>query len=322
MTPRVLRLRPWLKEVLWGGAALQSRFGKDAPPDRRIGESWEASCLEGHDSVDAASGRTLRDLFAADPVAFAGPGAGARGFPLLVKLLCTTDLLSLQVHPDDPQARALDRAPNGKREAWLVLDAAPDAFMYLGLADGVSGADLGRALAGGRPGALERCLRRIPVRQNEVYDVTPGTVHALGPGLVLLEVQQPSDLTYRVSDWGRLGPDGKPRTTHPGKALQVIDPASRPGPVAARPLAGPVPGELLLDHDRFRLERWRVSGAAETAVDRLFVLTCLGGTGTVRSPGTPPVALERGASCVVPAAATMLALSGSGLDLAVAMAPR
>ncbi len=322
MSPGVLLMIPHLKEVLWGGARLQQEWGKDAPADARIGESWEVSAVPGHESRVAGEGSGLGELFRRQPARFLGPGATADIFPFLVKLICTTDLLSVQVHPDDAQAFRLEGQPRGKHEAWLVLDAEPGAYLYLGLREGVGRPELEHALASGEPAALRDLLRRVSVRPGEVYDLAPGTLHAIGPGLVLLEVQQPSDLTYRVHDWNRKGPDGRPRELHVEKALSVLAPANRPSACAPLGASTILPGERLLDHPDFRLERWSVDGGSWLTVRELVAVTCLAGTGSMHAAGGAEIALRKGLSCVVPHSATMVRVTGRGLILAAAMPPR
>lgn len=309
MSSAVLAMVPRLKEVVWGSGVLQQRYGKHAPLEARIGESWEVSAVPGWESGVEGSPSHLRQHFEAAPRSFLGaPG----GFPVLVKLLATSQRLSLQVHPDARRARELEGHPRGKHESWLVLEAEPGACLYLGLADGAGLPELEAAVRSGEPEGVERLLRRVPAAAGEVYDVPPGTLHAVGAGLTLLEVQEPSALTYRLHDWGR------PRQVHVQKALAVADPELRPR--ARRP-----EGEgLLLEHEAFRLERLRLdAGSREVPVEGLMVLVCLEGRGTASGGGSRAgIPLERGRSCVVPFAAKVLRLEGRGLDLAVVKPPR
>lgn len=315
MSGDVLILDPFALEVVWGGHTLQRDFGKDAAPDCRLGETWEVSCVPGRETRVRATGKSLRAHFEETPEQFAPRGAA---FPLLVKLISTSALLSLQVHPDDAAAQRLEGEPNGKHEAWWVLAAEPDAHLFLGLAEGRGRDDLAAAVATGRSKAVAGVLRRVEVAPGDVFDVPPGTVHALGPGLTLIEVQQPSDLTYRLFDWERVGLDGKPRPVHVEKALPIVDPASRPARAPAGPAVRGGIGECLLDRAAFRFERWRIDGQASVPTDGFMALVCAGGSGTVQVPGHARHALSRGQSCVIPRGVSMVELSGRDLLLAAA----
>ncbi|HMS18355.1 MAG TPA: class I mannose-6-phosphate isomerase [Planctomycetota bacterium] len=318
MKPTILAMEPFKKTVVWGSRALES-YGKG--PAEHLGESWEISCVEGGLSKDAASGRPLRDFFLEDPEHFLGSESALRSFPWLIKLLATADWLSLQVHPSDQQALDLVGRPLGKRECWLILEATEGAEIFLGLREGAGKEDLRAALAAGTKEAVEAVLRRVTVRAGDLFDITPGTLHALGPGLVLLEVQQPVDLTYRVFDWQRVGLDGKPRELHVEQSLAVLDENSRPSALAPlAPLAG-IPGQRLLHNDKFRLERWFIHGHERIPVTELLGVVCLGGAGDAQVPPGPGIWLERGRSFVVPRGVSFLDLRGESLDLAVALPP-
>jgi len=227
MTPRLypLTFTPQFRDYLWGGRTLE-QFGRQLPPGI-VAESWEIS---GHPSsptaVDAGAyrGRLLTDLVAElgrDLVGRRSQDALARGkFPLLVKLLDARQDLSVQVHPDDEYALAHEGGELGKTEMWYVLRAEPGARLIYGLRRGVTPAQVADAL---RRGEVETVFAYLPVRAGDAIFVPAGTVHALMAGLVVVEIQQNSDTTYRIFDWGRRGPDGQPRALHIDKALDVID---------------------------------------------------------------------------------------------------
>ena len=227
MTPRLypLTFTPQFRDYLWGGRTLE-QFGRQLPPGI-VAESWEIS---GHPSsptaVDAGvyRGCLLTDLVAElglDLVGRRSQDALARGkFPLLVKLLDARQDLSVQVHPDDEYALAHEGGELGKTEMWYVLRAEPGARLIYGLRRGVTPAQVADAL---RRGEVETVFAYLPVRAGDAIFVPAGTVHALMAGLVVVEIQQNSDTTYRIFDWGRRGPDGQPRALHIDKALDVID---------------------------------------------------------------------------------------------------
>ena len=317
-------LDPWmLPPVVWGSSELQTSFGKPGAPDAKLGESWEVSCIPGRESKIRGSTLTLAAAFAADPGHFLGGSVGpGEGFPLLVKLLATSTFLSVQVHPDDAQAARLDQSLAGKHEAWVVLHAAPGAEVCAGLRSGAAPDDLFEAAGAGDAARVRSLLASHPVAEGDVVEVPPGCVHAPGPGLVLYEVQQPVDLTYRIFDWGRTGLDGRPRQLHVEKARQVLDPRSQPkirrpaeGGDANRPLRDP-----LVATGAFELERWRASGTRRAEAGTLLLVTCAGGRGALAA-GSERVALERGRTCVIPAGTSSVDLEGEGLDLLVASRP-
>ena len=224
---RPFRLVPDLRPRVWGGGRLGAPV--DGVP---VGEAWVAweGCTV---ATGPDAGRTLAAIVADDPAGLLGPDgvAAADGrFPLLVKILDTADWLSLQVHPDDATAVALE-GPGavGKTESWYVLDADPGAEILLGIDPGVPP---DRALAAVRDGSLHTLARRVGVRAGDVVLVRAGLLHAIGPGILLYELQQPSDITYRVSDWGR--PPSTGRKLHVEESLASLRPSASAQPVPAR----------------------------------------------------------------------------------------
>jgi len=229
-----LTFEPQFRGYIWGGRNLES-FGRKLPAGI-IAESWDIS---GHPSsptaVDAGPyrGRPLTELLAElglDLVGRRNQAALERGkFPLLVKLLDANRDLSVQVHPDDAYAQVRENGELGKTEMWYILRAQPGARLIYGLRRGVTREGFAQAL---RTGDLERHLHYLPVQTGDAIFIPAGTVHALLAGLVVAEIQQNSDATYRVYDWNRPGPDGWPRPLHIEKALDVIDFGQiEPGPV-------------------------------------------------------------------------------------------
>lgn len=241
----LLRLEPQYHDRVWGGR----RFSN---AERTVGEVWHV-WHENRVAGGPFHGRSLAELTA---------GLGERlvgrptdGFPLLIKLLDTGDWLSVQVHPDDDQARRLEGAGHvGKTEAWHVLDADPGARVIGGLKPGTDRARLSEALgAGSLLGLVDFC----PAAPGDTFFIRAGTVHALGPGLFMYEVQQSSDVTYRVWDWDR--PASANRRLHVEQTLAVADPAVR---AVHRPLQGPGSQELVAS-PYFVLERIAADRAAD-----------------------------------------------------------
>ena len=215
--------RPIFKDRIWGGRELERLFAKKIPAGKPIGESWEISDRPGDASVIAngpLAGKDLRWLMenhTAEILGGAKPAADGR-FPLLCKILDAREKLSLQVHPPASKAAELHGEP--KTEMWFIADAAPDASLYVGLKRGVTRAAFEKKIA---DGSVADCFHRIPVRAGDTMFLPSGRVHAIGDGLVIFEIQQNSDTTYRVFDWNRTGLDGKPRELHIAQSLASID---------------------------------------------------------------------------------------------------
>jgi mannose-6-phosphate isomerase len=211
-------MQPALHTKVWGGRKLNTLLGKHLPTDEPYGEAWEV-----HDTATivngALSGRTLGELlplYGKDLLGASNdPGLGV---PLLLKFLDAQEWLSIQVHPNDAQARELENEPRGKAEAWYVLAADPGSKLVIGVEPGTTRETMAQAI---RENHLEELLVYVEVEAGDVLMNTPGTIHALGPGIVIYEIQQSSDITYRLYDWGRMGLDGKPRALHIDKSLAV-----------------------------------------------------------------------------------------------------
>ena len=214
--------QPRFKERVWGGRNLERLYGKPLPPAQVIGESWEIT--DRFDDVSLITNgplawhdlRWLMENHAAQLLGNARPLNGR--FPLLIKLLDAQEKLSLQVHPPAAQAAELNGEP--KTEMWYIADAAPGAELYVGLKRGVTRAAFERRI---QDGSVAECFHRVPVTAGDVMFLPSGRVHAIGAGLVLFEIQQNSDTTYRVFDWNRVGLDGKPRQLHVRESLASID---------------------------------------------------------------------------------------------------
>jgi len=212
-------LEPRTTVAIWGGHALVERFHKPGSPDATLGESWE--CWDENRIVNGAlAGKTVAELRDMLGHALMGSLEPARLFPILTKIIDARQNLSVQVHPDDAYARRVEHQENGKTECWYILEADEGAALYLGWNRDTDRAEYERRVADGSLGEL---LRRVPVAPGQAYYLPAGTLHAIGAGIVLFEAQQASDLTYRIFDWNRVGPDGKPRQLHVEKAGDVLD---------------------------------------------------------------------------------------------------
>lgn len=285
-----LRFAPIFKAALWGGDRLPALL--NARPSRDpVGEAWVLSDLPDQPSVVAdgpLAGTSLRDLMARMPDRLLGRATAPHGrFPLLVKFLHARRPLSVQVHPTDAKARELEGPTAvGKTEAWVVLEASPVARVYAGLQPGVTAERLRTAI---HTGAVEELLYAAAPDPGDSFFLKAGTVHAIGGGLVLFEVQQTSDLTYRLYDWGRTDPKtGKPRELHLEKGLACVDyrqgpcrPARPTVEVRGRPRLVP-----LAECAYFTLGRWEAGRSFATgAVGECRVLAGVDGRAVIRHRG-------------------------------------
>src|SRR5262245_18695520 len=224
-----LRFEPILRELIWGGRRLGTVLHKPIGEGSDYAESWELSDYHNQVSVvseGALAGTTLRELVRTRGEELLGNALGPREqFPLLVKFIDANQDLSVQVHPDDEKGRRL-ADDNGKTETWVILAAEPGSLIYAGLNSGVGPDEIHRAIASG---GVEPLLHRFEARPGDSILIESGTVHAIGAGVLLAEIQQMSDATFRVFDWNRVGPDGNPRELHIEQAMESID--FRRGPV-------------------------------------------------------------------------------------------
>jgi len=247
----------------WGGERLARVLHKPVHPNERVGESWEISDHRLHESVVADGpwqGRTLRDLMEQEREAILGaPSKRYHRFPWLVKFLDANDWLSVQVHPNDQQAAKLAPTEGGKTEAWFVLQAEAGSRIYAGLKKGVDEKKLRQALSSG---SVVECLHSFEPKAGDCVFLPAGTVHAVGRGILIAELQQTSDATFRLFDWNRHDAAGKPRPLHIEESLACIDwsrmevkPVRVPGFSTERQqLANKPVHQPLVDCDYFRIE--------------------------------------------------------------------
>ena len=225
-----LKLTPIYKQMLWGGQRLNTIYGRDLPYEK-TGESWDISCRPDEMGIienGPAAGQTLADYIARDKAGVLGTRlASLERFPLLVKLIDANDTLSVQVHPGDgdnkehPSTTGQRQIPEtGKSEMWYILVPPTCGHIIMGLKPGITPTALRAAIANG---TVESCLHRQPVSAGDIVNIPAGLIHALTPGIMVAEVQQNSDTTYRLYDFNRLSPDGKPRDLHVEEAIAVAD---------------------------------------------------------------------------------------------------
>jgi mannose-6-phosphate isomerase len=299
-----LTFKEVLKAKPWGGRAMARIAGKILPPGGPIGESWEvADRPRGMSVVDGGpcKGRRLRWLMRLHGRALLGYAPRGRRFPLLVKLLDANKKLSVQVHPDDRLARSMQLRGPGKTEAWYVIQARTNARIISGIKSRRAAAKL-RELT--QAGELGDHLRVVTPRTGETWLCPAGTVHAIGPGVVLLEIQQNSDSTFRLYDWGRMGLDGKPRPLHLEESIRAVGGRALSIRAGGRRAlkAAPFPAERLIQCDKFVIDRWRVSKpVARLGAGAFEILYVVSGAGALDDAKWPPLALRRGRTVLVPA---------------------
>ena len=218
----LMSFTPLYMERVWGGRGLELKLGRKLPEGKVIGESWELVDREGEQSIVAEGthkGKTIRELLEGGAADILGPGReGSQPFPILIKWLDCQDRLSLQVHPPAAIAPILGGEP--KTENWYIAECDEDASLIVGLKQGVTREQFTQAL---KDNEVATCVHRFPVKPGDSILVESGRMHAIDAGNLILEIQQNSDTTYRVYDWGRVGLNGAPRQLHIEQSLQSID---------------------------------------------------------------------------------------------------
>lgn len=324
-----LLLKPRLMPKLWGGQGLRA-WGKALPQGQAIGESWELyDDAAGSVQVAAgpAQGMDLGQLRAAWGEALLGPSLTARGgrFPLLLKLIDAQQDLSVQVHPDDALARALHGPQaRGKNELWVVLEAAPGARLLSGFKPGTTAKDLETALAAA---AVESLLQAVPVKAGDVVDVPAGRVHAIGAGCLVAEVQQNSDWTYRLWDYGRLE-DGQPRALHLAEARQALrfdaELGCRSGQILPQPRTEAWgQWEALFEGPFFKVERFHLRAESVLPASGMpRLLMALQGELRLAWGAEAGMIVPRGATVLLPAALAARALPAATEAACLLIEPR
>jgi mannose-6-phosphate isomerase len=295
--------QPIFKERVWGGREIERLYGKKLPPGAPIGESWEISDRPGDASVIAngpLAGKNLRWLMENQARELLGDAkaAGGNRFPLLCKILDARDELSLQVHP--PATKAAELGGEPKTEMWFIADAAPGAELYVGLKHGVTRAEFEGKI---RDGSVAECFHRLPVKPGDSMFLPSGRVHAIGAGLVIFEIQQNSDTTYRVFDWNRVGLDGRPRELHVAESLASIDFGDfEPPLIQSRFAGGDVKSRPLVTDPLFNVEALEAKAGAGLNLKplKLQIIAAVRGRLEIKS-GSVSVDLADGQFCLVPA---------------------
>lgn len=230
-----LKLKAAFQDYIWGGTRLREEFGKESDLER-LAESWELSCHPAGPAVIMNSvnkGLTLKEYLEQDWAARVGEGAARFStFPVLIKLIDACQDLSVQVHPDDRYAREHEGGENGKTECWYIVDCEEGAALAYGFNRELTKEEFRASI---QNGTLLDVVQLVPVNKGDVFFIEPGTLHAIGAGILIAEIQQNSNITYRVYDYDRVGLDGKPRELHIDKAVDVTKTWPAP-PRRRRPL--------------------------------------------------------------------------------------
>ena len=291
-----LIFKPIYKHRIWGGQKLREVFGKDLPLGEKIGESWELADLP-HDKTLIANGefagQTLISVIGKYPYEITGREYFAGPFPLLIKILDAQDVLSVQVHPDEQACQRLGEG-EPKTECWYIISAEPDAIIYKGLKDGVTKQQFAEAIENGDVADL---LSKIPVEAGQCHFLPAGTAHAIGPGLLIAEIQLPSDTTYRIFDWNRVDDSGKGRQLHIEDALESIHFDQNQDDLVVA-----TEGRLV-DSDMFKVDKvsGQIDGTVQITPGQMKVFIILDGTGQISFSGES-VTFKKGETILCPAA--------------------
>ena len=291
-----LKLKPIYKQRIWGGQKLREFFNKDIPLDEKIGESWELTDLPDDKSVitnGELAGQTLGSLIEKYSKEITGDENFSGPFPLLIKFLDAADILSVQVHPDPQACRRMGKG-QPKTECWYIISAAPGSVIYKGLKKGVHKEDFAEAI---KNGSVAELLAKVPVKAGQCHFLPAGTAHSIGAGLLIAEIQTPSDTTYRVFDWNRVDNAGKQRPLHIEEALESIhfDVSGDNPPVTTI--------GRLVDCEYFKIDKGTQEKGCELLLSRgkMKTLIILTGFGTILGVDGTCVEFKAGDCLVVPA---------------------
>lgn len=300
MTPYPLTFAPVLKQTIWGGRLLGDHLKKPIGSAADYAESWEVVDHGEDQSIvqnGVLSGKTLKQLIRNNADWLLGSKTGMDSFPLLLKYLDCNRVLSVQVHPDDEYALKMPMPDLGKTEAWYIVAAAPESLIYAGLKEGVDSSTLQAAI---KNGTTEDALHSFHPSAGDIVFIPAGTVHALGAGLLVAEIQQSSDTTFRLFDWNRTDSQGKSRPLHIEQGVEVTDFSS--GPVAARTSDPEIEGwQTIVSCDKFILNLLEKGEAVLGHDEKFHIVTIPKGKATLRF-GEEVMALATGDTVLLPAA--------------------
>ena len=309
------KFQPIYKTTVWGGARIASFKGVETALTH-VGESWELSGVEGSESIVSEGdhvGCTLPELVACEGAALVGEKNLARfgtEFPLLIKFIDAHDDLSIQVHPDDTLAMAR-HGKRGKTEMWYILDAEPQASLIAGFNESIDPARYEQLVAEDRIGEV---LAHHAVKEGDCFFLPAGRVHAIGAGTLLAEIQQTSDVTYRIYDYGRMGLDGKPRELHTEEAREAIDYRHQED-YRTHYTATPNHGNELVRCDYFTTSLYELTSSIELPIaplDSFVVVIALEGRGTLSTEDGRTMSIRQGETVLVAASHEQLTIRPEG----------
>ena len=291
-----MKFKPIFKQRIWGGQKLKEVFNKDIPAFEKIGESWELADLPEDKSVIAngeLAGQTLSWVVKKYPEQITGNKNFATPFPLLIKFLDADDILSVQVHPDPQTCRRLGKG-QPKTECWYIIAAAPGAVIYKGLKKGVTKGQFAEAIENGTAAEL---LAKVPVKAGQCHFLPAGTVHSIGAGLLIAEIQTPSDTTYRVFDFNRVDDAGKPRQLHIEEAMESIHFGVRSSELPVTTVG------RLVDCEYFKVDKADQGNGSELLLSpgKMKTMIFITGCGTLLSADANPVEFRAGDTILIPA---------------------
>jgi len=292
-----LKFKPIYKQRIWGGQKLREFFDKDIPPFEKIGESWELADLPEDKSVVAngeLAGQTLDSVIKKYPKEITGDENFPGPFPLLIKFLDAEDILSVQVHPDPETCQRIGKG-EPKTECWYIISAVGEAVIYKGLKKGVGKEEFAEAI---KKGSVAEKLAKVSVEAGQCHFLPAGTAHSIGAGLLIGEIQTPSDTTYRVFDWNRVDDTGKPRPLHIDEALESIH-----FDASGDNLSVTTVGRLV-DCEYFNIDKGHQDKGCEMLLSRgkMKTLIILAGFGTILGTNGVEVEFKAGDCLLVPAA--------------------
>ena len=306
-----MKLNAPCKDYIWGGNRLRDEYGKKSDKDK-IAESWELSCHKDGQSVienGEYAGKTLNEYIELCGKSVLGSNCDKfEYFPILIKLIDAKDNLSVQVHPENDYAMRVE-GEYGKTEMWYIVDCEEGAELLYGFKHEISREEFAQRI---KENTLLEVTNNVPVHKGDVFFIDAGTLHAIGKGILIAEIQQNSNTTYRIYDYGRVGADGKPRELHVEKACDVtkLIPPTRPtSPMGEKVEYNGYAETLLATCEYFNVNKLEIKEKAELNVtDKSFIsLLCLDGTLTVAD-----IVLNKGESCFIPAGYGNVKIKGTG----------
>jgi len=310
-----LKLKAPCKDYLWGGTKLRTEYHQQSDQEK-IAESWMLSCHKDGLSVITGGkydGLTLKEYIDQAGKQVLGTDCNSfEYFPILVKLIDANDRLSIQVHPNNEYALTHE-GEYGKTEMWYIVDCEPGAFLYYGFQKSISKEEFAERI---RSNTLTDVLNRVEVHPGDVFFIDSGTLHAIGAGILVAEIQQNSNTTYRIYDYGRVGADGKPRALHVEKAMDVTKlerPQRSCKPQGEPKKDGDATYTLLASCEYFTVSRVELSGTISCCADTSSFqsILCLSGDAQLVREGEPPMAFTKGDSIFIPAGMGTYQLQGS-----------